>query len=79
MKKKIQQQKKKHTGECNLLQEVSSQKEKEMKEEKEKQEEKILTKLQEDFKQEIEKYENKRKVDQIGKKRKKQKREKWRV
>lgn len=50
-----------------------------MKEEKEKQEEKILTKLQEDFKQEIEKYENKRKVDQIGKKRKKQKREKWRV
>lgn len=39
-KYKIQQQKKKHTGECNLLQEVSSQKEKEMKEEMEKQEEK---------------------------------------
>lgn len=44
-----------------------------MKEEKEKQEEKILTKLQEDFKQEIEKYENKRKVDQIGKKKQKEK------
>lgn len=39
----------------------------------EKQEEKILTKLQEDFKQEIEKYENKRKVDQIGKNNKKTK------
>lgn len=47
-----------------------------MKEEKEKQEEKILTKLQEDFKQEIEKYENKRKVDQIGKKKKKAKKRK---
>lgn len=47
-----------------------------MKEEKEKQEEKILTKLQEDFKQEIEKYENKRKVDQIGKKKEKSKKEK---